>query len=122
MIVADPWEPLSLVHSGYSMRRRIKTGIAIELPPESEGQIRSRSGLADQYGVVVFNSPGTVDEGFRGEIEVILANFGEASFHVQKGNKIAQLVIASVQFLEVHEVELLTDTQRRKSGFGSSGK
>lgn len=103
-------------------RRLFKTGLAIELPSGLEGQIRSRSGLAADHGVVVLNSPGTIDSGFRGEVCVILANFGEADFEVKVGMRIAQLVIAPVVRVLVEEVEDLSPSDRGHRGFGSTGK
>jgi dUTP pyrophosphatase len=106
-------------------RRLIRTGIAIELPANTEGQIRSRSGLALEHGIIVFNSPGTIDSGFRGEICVLLANFGVEDFAVTQGMRIAQLVISqvrSVDVIEVPELSTLTRSDRGTDGLGSTGK
>ncbi len=99
----------------------IHTGISIELPPGTEAQIRPRSGLALKHQITVLNTPGTIDEGYRGEIGVILINHGKNTFKVTKGMKIAQMVIASVIRVEVKEVESLSSTLRGDNGFGSTG-
>jgi dUTP pyrophosphatase len=99
----------------------IHTGITIELPEGTEAQIRPRSGLALKYSVTVLNTPGTIDEGYRGEIGVILINHGKNAFKVVKGMKIAQMVIKPVLYVEVEEVEDLTSTSRAQGGFGSTG-
>jgi len=110
----------------------IPTGVFIALPPGYEAQIRSRSGLAAKYGVFVVNSPGTIDEGYRGELQVILTKVGNANFEeeyvVNTGDKIAQLVIAPVSKLGVvlmknqHEFEKLPQTTRMAGGLGSTGR
>jgi len=102
--------------------RTIATGIAIALPPGTEGQVRPRSGLAQEYCVTVLNSPGTIDEGYRGEIRVILINHGRRPFHVKSGMRIAQLVVQPRLSIDLLEVESLTDTARGPGGFGSTGK
>lgn len=99
----------------------IQTGIAIELPPNTEAQIRPRSGLALKHGITVLNTPGTIDAGYRGEIGVILINHGQESFPVTAGMKIAQMVIAPVLQVQVETVANLADSQRGAGGFGSSG-
>jgi len=99
----------------------IKTGIAVQLPPAHELQVRPRSGLAYKNGVTVLNSPGTVDEGYRGEIGVILINHGTETFNVEKGMKIAQVVIKAVKQFQFIEVDELSDTIRGEGGFGSTG-
>jgi dUTP pyrophosphatase len=99
----------------------IPTGIAIELPPGTEAQIRPRSGLALKHQITVLNAPGTIDEGYRGEIGVILINHGKTSFNITKGMKIAQMVIAPVLRVEIQEVQQLSDTKRSDNGFGSTG-
>ena len=100
----------------------IKTGIKIELPFQTEAQIRPRSGLALKYGITVLNTPGTIDEGYRGEIGIILINHGKDDFLVEKGMKIAQMVIKPVWKVEVSEVDELSDSLRGEGGFGSTGK
>ena len=100
----------------------IKTGLAVEIPPGYEGQIRSRSGLALKYGIMVLNGVGTVDSDYRGEIGVILHNTGRDSYKVNKGDRIAQLVINKVCRFPIEVVEELNETARGSNGFGSSGK
>lgn len=102
-------------------RALVPTGLAVLLPPAYEAQVRPRSGLALKHGVTVLNSPGTIDAGYRGEIGVILANFGEADFAVKKGDKIAQLVIAPVTQPQVVETDVVDATDRGMGGFGSTG-
>lgn len=99
----------------------IKTGIKLELPPQSEAQVRPRSGLALKFGITVLNTPGTIDEGYRGEVGVILINHGKNTFTVEKGMKIAQMVIKPVWKIDVIEVEELSSTERAEGGFGSTG-
>src|SRR6478735_1750942 len=99
----------------------IHTGIKIELPKDTEAQIRPRSGLALKHGITVLNSPGTIDEGYRGEIGVILINHGIESFLVEKNMKIAQMVVKPIVRPNIIEVEKLTNTERSEGGFGSSG-
>ena len=102
-------------------RAAIPTGIAIALPPGVEGQVRPRSGLAMRHGVTVLNSPGTVDPDYRGEIHVILVNFGSDPFTVERGARIAQLVLAAVLQAGIREVASLDETPRGIGGFGSTG-
>lgn len=99
----------------------IKTGIKIELPNQTEAQIRPRSGLALKFGITVLNTPGTIDEGYRGEIGVILINHGKNSFIVEKGMKVAQMVVKPVWKVDVVEVEELSSSERGEGGFGSTG-
>lgn len=99
----------------------IKTGISVELPSGTEGQVRPRSGLALKNQITVLNTPGTVDEGYRGEVGVILINHGKNSFEVKKGMKVAQFVIAPVLRVEIEEALELSDTRRNSGGFGSTG-
>lgn len=100
----------------------VKTGLSMELPPKTEAQIRSRSGLALKNGVFVLNSPGTIDESYRGEIGIILANFGKADFKVNIGDRIAQMVIADLCICTtVESVDNFSATTRGEGGFGSSG-
>jgi deoxyuridine 5''-triphosphate nucleotidohydrolase (dut) len=99
----------------------IKTGIQIELPKDTEAQVRPRSGLALKNQITVLNSPGTIDEGYRGEVGVILINHGKEQFHVEKGMKIAQMLIKPVLKVTIKEVVELTDTTRGEGGFGSTG-
>ena len=102
-------------------RALVPTGLVALLPPGFEAQVRPRSGLALKKGVTVLNSPGTIDAGYRGEIGVILANFGEESFEVKKGDKVAQLVLAPVTQAAVEETDVVDATDRGAGGFGSTG-
>jgi len=102
-------------------RAAIPTGIVIALPAGKEGQIRPRSGLALRYGITVLNAPGTIDADYRGELQVILVNFGSDSFVVQRGMRIAQLVIAPVERVELFEASNLDATKRDAGGLGSTG-
>ncbi|WP_333860457.1 dUTP diphosphatase [Clostridium sp.] len=102
-------------------RKLVSTGIKIQLPPNTEGQVRPRSGLALNHGITLLNSPGTIDEGYRGEIKVIMINFGQEDFLIKKGMKIAQMVIKSVEQVSIKEVVELKDTERGERGFGSTG-
>ena len=102
-------------------RASIPTGIAIALPPMTEGQVRPRSGLAIRHGIGVLNAPGTVDSDYRGEIHVILVNLGHESFAVARGTRIAQLVIVPVVHAQLSEAKRLDETTRGTGGFGSTG-
>ena len=102
-------------------RALVHTGLVLMLPPDAEAQVRPRSGLALKHGVTVLNTPGTIDAGYRGEVGVILANFGDAPFEVKKGDKIAQLVIAPVTQPVIVEVADVNETDRGAGGFGSTG-
>jgi len=102
-------------------RAMIPTGIAIALPPGTEGQIRPRSGLAIHHGVTVLNAPGTIDADYRGELQVILVNHGDQSIVIKRGMRIAQLVIAPIQRATVVESTKLDTTERQAGGFGSTG-
>ena len=99
----------------------IGTGISIELPPNTEGNVRPRSALALKHGVTVLNSPGTIDCGYRGEVGIILINHGRARFDVQPGMKIAQLVVAPCMSVDVQETTDLAGSSRGQGGFGSTG-
>ena len=100
----------------------ISTGIAIELPPGTEAQVRPRSGLASKHSVTVLNSPGTIDEGYRGEIGVVLINHGRQAFRVECGMRIAQLVVQRRVEVDLVEVQALDGTARGAGGFGSTGR
>lgn len=102
-------------------RALVHTGLVMQLPPDAEAQVRPRSGLALKHGVTVLNAPGTIDAGYRGEVGVILANFGDAPFAVEKGMKIAQIVVAPVTRAEIRETDATDDTERGAGGFGSTG-
>jgi dUTP pyrophosphatase len=110
--------PLTIAPGRYVA---VPTGIAIALPPGTEAQVRSRSGLARSHGVTVLNAPGTVDSDYRGEIQVLLINHGAEIFEVTRGMRIAQLVIAAVVRIELNEQDKLDQTKRGASGFGSTG-
>jgi dUTP pyrophosphatase len=103
-------------------RALVATGMAIALPVNFEAQVRPRSGLAVKHGVTVLNSPGTIDCDYRGEIKVPLINHGTEDFVIARGDRIAQMVIAPVVQVELHEVSELDETTRGAGGFGSSGK
>ena len=109
----------SVIDPGSS--KLIHTGIIIELPEGTEAQVRPRSGLALKHQLTVLNSPGTIDEGYRGEVGVILINHGKTAFLVEEGMKIAQMVIQPVLRVEVEEVDEMSDSSRGQGGFGSTG-
>lgn len=100
----------------------IATGLKIALPDNMEAQIRPRSGLAAKFGVTVLNSPGTIDADYRGEIKVILINHGQVDFIIERGERIAQMVIAPVTQIQWEPVSVLSDTSRGSGGFGSTGR
>ena len=102
-------------------RATIPTGLAIALPPGFEAQVRPRSGLAAKHGVTLVNAPGTIDEDYRGEIGVVLINLGAEDFVVERGMRIAQLVIAPVTRIDWTEQVELSETQRGTGGYGSTG-
>ena len=99
----------------------IPTGLKFALPPGYEAQVRPRSGLAAKFGVTVLNTPGTVDSDYRGEVGVILINHGRSDFAVERGMRLAQMVIAPVVTLNWRETDDLDETQRGGGGFGSTG-
>lgn len=111
-------EPLEL-HPGDIVA--VPTNLAIELPPDYEAQVRPRSGLALKHGLILPNSPGTIDADYRGEIRVIMSNIGKAPYVIQRGERIAQMVIAPVTHVQWRETETLNDTARGAGGFGHSG-
>jgi dUTP pyrophosphatase len=100
----------------------VTTGLNIELPAGYEGQVRPRSGLAAKYGVTVLNSPGTIDDDYRGELKVVLINHAELPYRIMAGDRIGQLVVKRVELLEPEEVAELSDTARGSKGFGSTGR
>jgi dUTP pyrophosphatase len=102
-------------------RALVPTGIAIALPPGYEAQVRPRSGLALRHGVTVLNAPGTIDADYRGEIQIILVNLGRESFTVERGARVAQLIIAATMRATICEVASLDETTRGVRGFGSTG-
>ncbi len=99
----------------------IPTGIAIELPPGYEAQIRPRSGLAINYGITLLNTPGTIDSDYRGEIKVILINLGKDDFVVKRGDRIAQMIVSKYTKVEWEETSKLNTTKRGEGGFGHTG-
>jgi dUTP pyrophosphatase len=101
--------------------RLVPTGLAIELPADTEAQVRPRSGLALKHAVTVLNTPGTIDEGYRGEVGVILINHGRQPFRITAGLRIAQLVIQRRWQVDVVETTALSTTVRGEGGFGSTG-
>ncbi|WP_447911117.1 dUTP diphosphatase [Brevundimonas bullata] len=103
-------------------RRLIPTGLKIALEPGYEAQVRPRSGLALKHGVTCLNSPGTIDSDYRGEVGVILINHGQVAFEIQRGERIAQMVIAPYAQAVMAEVEALDETARGAGGFGSTGR
>ena len=102
-------------------RAAVATGLKIALPAGTEGQVRPRSGLAITYGLTVLNAPGTIDEGYRGEVKVLLINHGQEPFEIRKGMRIAQLVVAPVRRVALEEGAVSDHTVRGAGGFGSSG-
>ncbi len=119
LVAAVPADaPIEIAPGGRAM---IPTGVAIALPPDTEGQIRPRSGLAVRHGITVLNSPGTIDADYRGELQVILVNFGSEFFVVRRGMRIAQIVIAPIQHAELVKSSSLDTTERATGGLGSTG-
>lgn len=98
-------------------RQLVGTGLRVNLPNGTEGQVRSRSGLAAKHGIIVLNAPGTIDEDYQGEIKVILYNAGDSTFSIEKGDRIAQLVVSQVYKLAGYTLE----NTREDKGFGSTG-
>ena len=103
-------------------RKLVRTGLRIALPPGFEAQVRPRSGLALKLGIGMVNSPGTIDADYRGEIGVIMINYGQTVVQLEKGERIAQLVVAPVATARLVQVEALRETSRGEGGFGSTGK
>ncbi len=116
---ADLDQPISIA---AGERALIPTGLVVELPNGYEAQIRPRSGLALRHGVTLLNSPGTVDSDYRGEIQVLLINHGQEPFEVERGDRIAQMVVAPVTRVSLRESEELSVTQRGDGGFGHTGR
>ena len=120
LVAAVPEDaPLILSPGKHAM---VPTALTIALPSGFEAQVRPRSGLAAKHGVTVLNSPGTVDADYRGEINVLLINHGDAPFPVRRGERIAQMVIAPVVQAELVPVAALSSTARGSGGFGSTGR
>lgn len=111
-------EPLIIPPGSF---RLVPCGFAIALPAGFEGQVRPRSGLANRHGVTVLNSPGTIDADYRGEVKVLLINHGPDAFTVERGMRIAQLVVAPVAFVEWDEADTLPVSARGSGGFGHTG-
>lgn len=111
--------PLTLPPGGRAL---VPTGLALQIPPGHEGQVRPRSGLALKHGVTVLNSPGTIDADYRGEIGVVLINHGTEPFTIRRGDRIAQLVFAVTLVATLLEAPVLADSGRGPQGFGSTGK
>lgn len=109
-----------VLHPGE--RKLIPSGFSMALPAGFEAQVRPRSGLAIKHGIGVLNSPGTIDADYRGEVGVILINHSDIDFHIQRGDRIAQMVIAALPAIDFIEVKQLGDTERGSGGFGSSGR
>jgi len=103
-------------------RAPVPTGIAIALPPGTEGQVRPRSGLAARNGITIINAPGTVDADYRGEIQVVLVNLSREPFTIERGQRIAQLIVAPVLHAKMIEMKTLNRTERGTKGFGSTGR
>lgn len=99
----------------------VPTGLAIEVPPGYEAQVRPRSGLAAKHAIILPNSPGTIDPGYRGEVRVILLNLGRQAYQIHRGDRIAQLIVARYEAVEWEESDL-SETKRGAGGFGSSGR
>ena len=113
--------PLTIAPGGTA---RVPTGLQIALPPGHEGQVRPRSGLAARQSVTVLNAPGTIDEDYRGEVQVLLINHGSEAFTIESGDRIAQLIVAPVTQVEIETVDneaALGGTERGDGGFGSTG-
>jgi dUTP pyrophosphatase len=111
--------PMLLAAGKYAL---VPTGLTVALPPGYEAQVRPRSGLAAKHGVTVLNAPGTIDADYRGEIGVLLINHGQAAFTIQRGERIAQMVIAPVVRVELVVASALSVTERGSGGFGSTGR
>ena len=116
---ADIDEPITL---GSLEKAMLPTGLHIELPDGYEAQVRPRSGLAAKHGITVLNSPGTIDADYRGEIKVILVNLSKEPFVINRGERIAQMVIARYEKIEWEQVCELSESERGEGGFGSTGK
>ena len=101
--------------------KKVNTGLIMELPKGTEGQVRTKSGIAFNYGVFVLNTPGTVDENYRGEVGVVLFNLNKTPFVIKKGQKIAQPVINEICYCKTKEVKKMSETSRGEGGFGSTG-
>ncbi|MGE3248634.1 MAG: dUTP diphosphatase [Hyphomonadaceae bacterium] len=103
-------------------RALVPTGLTMALPAGTEAQVRPRSGLALKHGITCLNTPGTIDADYRGELKVLLINLGQEAFTIQRGERIAQLIVAPVTQADWERVEILPETQRGEGGFGSTGR
>ena len=118
-LAADVEADVTIAPGGRAL---VPTGLALALPRGYEGQVRPRSGLAHRQGVTVLNAPGTIDSDYRGEVQVLLVNLGQAEAIVRRGDRIAQLVVAPVTQVAWDEVEGLDATARGPGGFGSTDR
>jgi dUTP pyrophosphatase len=114
--------PGGSIRLGPGERCLVPTGLALAIPPGYEGQVRPRSGLALRHGITIVNAPGTIDADYRGELQVILINLGDAPCEIRHGDRIAQLVLAPVAHLHTHVVDVLPPAARGDGGFGSTGR
>ena len=112
---------VSSINIGPGEKEIVPTGIAISIPNGFEVQIRPRSGLAAKHNITVLNTPGTIDADYRGELKVILINLGKEIFKIEKGFRIAQMIVCPVIKAKLEEVENLNETKRGTGGFGSTG-
>ena len=112
-------DPMVLMPGARAM---VPTGLSLAIPEGYEIQVRPRSGLAAKHGLTCLNTPGTIDSDYRGEIKIILINLGQEAFTIQRGERVAQLVLAPVTQLAWQEVDALDDTARGAGGFGSTGR
>ncbi len=119
LVAAVPEDGTITLHP--SCRVLVPTGLVFALPQGFEAQVRPRSGLALKHGITVLNAPGTIDADYRGEVKVLLINLGSEPFLIQRGDRIAQAVIAPVTHMEIVGAEVLDDTGRGEGGFGSTG-
>lgn len=119
LVAAVPAEnPITLSAGGSAL---VPTGLIFELPRGNEAQVRPRSGLAAKFGITVLNSPGTIDSDYRGEVSVILINLGKKPFTINRGERVAQMIIAPIVRADLEEVAQVTGTKRGAGGFGSTG-
>ena len=102
-------------------RMLVPTGLFMEIPEGYEGQVRPRSGLAIKNGITVLNTPGTIDADYRGEVKIILINLSDADFTINSGDRVAQIIFAKCEQMEVINVETLSETERGAGGFGHTG-
>jgi dUTP pyrophosphatase len=120
LVAAVPADrPLRLQPLGRAL---VPTGLVLELPPGTEAQVRPRSGLALRHGITVLNAPGTIDCDYRGEVQVLLINLGGSVWEIERGERIAQLVVQRVERARLVEVEAIGTTERGAGGFGSTGR